>query len=249
MTNNLLAPIRIVPLGPPVGAMVPAPAAAQLTYRGGPLIQNIKVVCVFWGSTWQNSPASDTAAQIAEFFQYIVTSPLIDQLGEYSTSGYTIGQGQFVSSTVIASPEPSSTVDDSDIQTLLQDQIASNVLPAPDENTLYFVFTPSGTTVTQQGSASCQQFCGYHDQINRQIFYAVQPYPDCTGCTGKIAEIDAITSTASHEFSEAITDPIPGEGWYDDSNGEIGDICAWKTKMLDRWTVQLEWSNEANACI
>src|SRR5207302_9519594 len=34
-------------------------------------------------------------------------------------------------------------------------------------------------------------------------------------------------STTSHELCEAITDPVPGEGWYDDTNGEIGDICAW----------------------
>jgi hypothetical protein len=48
---------------------------------------------------------------------------------------------------------------------------------------------------------------------------------------------------------EAITDPIPGQGWYDDTNGEIGDICAWKTKKMGAYTVQLEWSNKKNQCI
>jgi hypothetical protein len=46
--------------------------------------------------------------------------------------------------------------------------------------------------------------------------------------------IDALTSTSSHELCEAITDPIPGQGWYDDANGEIGDICAWKSKKLGK---------------
>jgi len=46
--------------------------------------------------------------------------------------------------------------------------------------------------------------------------------------------IDVLTSTSSHELREAITDPIPGQGWYDDANGEIGDICAWKTKKLGK---------------
>ena len=59
----------------------------------------------------------------------------------------------------------------------------------------------------------------------------------------------ALTSSSSHELCEAITDPIPGQGWYDDSNGEIGDICAWKTKKLGPYTVQLEWSNAAEACV
>ena len=75
------------------------------------------------------------------------------------------------------------------------------------------------------------------------------PYPGCTGCEGGLAIPDALTSTSSHELCEAITDPIPGTGWYDDANGEIGDICAWKTKTLGGYVVQLEWSNEAEACV
>jgi hypothetical protein len=104
-------------------------------------------------------------------------------------------------------------------------------------------------TVVQGGSSSCQAFCGYHDAIDGQIFYAAMPYPNCRGCLGSLSAFDALTSTSSHELCEAITDPIPGQGWYDDANGEIGDICAWKTKMLGQYTVQLEWSNAAEACV
>jgi len=39
---------------------------------------------------------------------------------------------------------------------------------------------------------------------------------------------------------EAITDPIPGQGWYDDANGEIGDICALEDQEGWRLHVQLE---------
>jgi hypothetical protein len=46
--------------------------------------------------------------------------------------------------------------------------------------------------------------------------------------------IDALTSTSPRELREAITGPIPGQGWYDDANGEIGDICAWKSKKLGK---------------
>ena len=72
------------------------------------------------------------------------------------------------------------------------------------------------------------------------------PFPDCSGCLGGSATLDALTSTSSHELCEAITDPVPGQGWYDDANGEIGDICAWQTRKLAGWTVQLEWSNRLN---
>jgi hypothetical protein len=99
------------------------------------------------------------------------------------------------------------------------------------------------------GGASCVNFCGYHSDIDGKVFYAVMPYPDCSGCEGGLSVIDALTATTSHELCEAITDPIPGQGWYDDQNGEIGDICAWQTKQSAGYTVQLEWSNSAGRCL
>jgi hypothetical protein len=85
----------------------------------------------------------------------------------------------------------------------------------------------TGVRAVMGGAASCQAFCGYHSDISSKTFYAVMPYPGCTGCTGELSAFDALTSTSSHELCEAITDPEPGLGWYDDTNGEIGDICAW----------------------
>jgi hypothetical protein len=185
-----------------------------------------------------------------EFFDFVLTSSLMDQLNEYSVAGKTIAHGKRTGTIILTSPAPSASVSDAAIQQLLQKEISSNAMfPKPSPNTLYFVFTPPGTTVVQGGSSSCQQFCGYHDAIGSEIFYAVMPFPDCAGCLGGVAQLDALTSTSSHELCEAITDPIPGQGWYDDANGEIGDICAWKSKKLGKFVVQLEWSNRANKCI
>jgi hypothetical protein len=75
------------------------------------------------------------------------------------------------------------------------------------------------------------------------------PYPCEGGCTGGLSILDALTSVSSHELCEAMTDANPGQGWYDDNRGEIGDICAWKQKKVGDFTVQQEWSNEKNACI
>ena len=75
------------------------------------------------------------------------------------------------------------------------------------------------------------------------------PYPNCAGCLGGLSAFDALTGTSSHELCEAITDPVPGAGWYDNHNGEIGDICAWSFKTVAGYTVQLEWSNAQNACV
>jgi hypothetical protein len=75
------------------------------------------------------------------------------------------------------------------------------------------------------------------------------PYPGCSGCLGGLTVLNALTATSSHELCEAITDPVPGTGWYDDTQGEIGDICAWQFKQVDGYTVQLEWSNKQNQCV
>ena len=242
--------IRIVPLHEPeVQAIAPA-MAPKLVYRNGPLITSVEVFTIFWGSSWQQPAAAGILAQMNQFFDFVLTSDLMDQLSEYNVAGQSIGHGKRTGSITFTRPEPSASVTNQDIQQLLQQEISSNAaLPQPSPNTLYFVFLPSGTTVVQGGSSSCQQFCGYHDAIDSRIFYAVMPFPDCIGCVGGLSQLDALTSTSSHELCEAITDPIPGQGWYDDANGEIGDICAWRTKKLGNYTVQLEWSNRADKCL
>lgn len=239
-------PIQIVPLrGDALAAPVSAP---QLTYRGGPLMPAVEVFVIFWGTAWQG-PQAALVQELNQFFDFILTSQLLDQLGEYSVPGMSIGQGSRTGSVILSTDSPS-TVADADIQTLIQQEISNDsAVPQPTANSLYFVFLPPGVTITLDGATSCSNFCGYHSDIDNQIFYAVMPYPDCAGCTGAISVADALTSTSSHELCEAITDPVPGQGWYDDQNGEIGDICAWRTKQLGAYTVQLEWSNRTGQCI
>ncbi len=239
-------PIRIVPLHPHVrDAAAPAP---HLTYRNGPLLTKVEVFTVFWGKAWQDSANVALLNQLNQFFDFILTSSLLDQLAEYNVPGKAIGHGSHSGTITLITSEPGKSIADSAIQSMLQKQISAGTLPAPNANTLYFVYLPPGTTVTMVGSASCSEFCGYHDTANA-FFYAVMPYPGCTGCQGGLATLDALTSTSSHELCEAITDPIPGQGWYDDFNGEIGDICGWKTKSVGAYTVQLEWSNNSNSCL
>lgn len=247
-------PIRIVPLSLPaeVGAPaagVPPTAAPHLTYRGGHLLTAVEVFTLFWGPDWQQSPQADLASGVNAFFDAVLTGPLLDQLAEYDVPGQAIGHGRRVSTLTLASPAPHRAVSDHAIQHLLHQEIASNsAVPQPTPNTLYFVYLPAGVSVSQGGSRSCQAFCGYHSDFAGQIYYAVMPYPGCTGCLGGLTPLQALTSTSSHELCEAITDAAPGQGWYDDANGEIGDICAWQTKQLGSYTVQLEWSNAANRC-
>jgi len=248
-------PIRIVPLHLPqelIGAAhgaAPGPAP-HLTYRNGPLIQAVEVFTVFWGAAWNQAAQTPLMTSLNQFFDFILASALIDQLAEYNVPGQSIKHGKRTGTAVVTTPALGHSVTDKAIQHMLQQEIATNpAFPQPSPNALYFVYLPPGVRVVQGGGSSCTTFCGYHNDISGQIFYAAMPYPGCQGCAGGLALLDALTSTSSHELCEAITDAIPGQGWYDDVNGEIGDICAWKTKKVGAYTVQLEWSNKSNKCI
>src|SRR2546426_774999 len=242
-------PIRSVPLQ---GTVLPSAAApaAHLTYRKGPLLRAVEVFTIFWGSEWKKPPHRSMVKQINEFFDVILTSALVDELAEYNVGRYSIAHGKRTGTTTMATPTLGTSVTDAAVQKMLQQAIsAGKKVPKPTPNTLYFVYVQPGVRVVQGGSASCQAFCGYHSAIAGAIFYCVVPYAGCTGCLGGLSTLDALTSTSSHELCEAITDPIPGRSWYDDTKGEIGDICAWTTKKVGSHTVQLEWSNQGNACL
>ena len=241
------SPIIIVPLR--TQALAPT-VKPRLTYRGGRLLTAVEVFVFFWGDAWASEPQTTLMGRINDFFEYIVASPLIDQLAEYSVQDQTIGHGKRVGAIALTTTVPAKVSDD-DVRALISDQIASNPAVAqPNKNSLYFVFLPPGVTSLMGGGASCSNYCGYHDN-DGDVCYGVMPFPDCGGCTGGMTDFDALTVTSSHELCEAITDAEPSGtmGWYDDSNGEIGDICAWQTRQLGEYTIQLEWSNTQGRCV
>jgi hypothetical protein len=239
------------------GAAQKLATPAHLSYSNGPLLTSVEVYTIFWGAAWSQPAQAAMVAKINQFFDVILKSSLLDLLSEYSVAGKAIGHGSRVGTSTITSPEPgggTGTVTDAQIQQALQGWIGDGTISRkPDKNTLYFVYVAPNIAVTDsQGDASCAQLCGYHWYIagtSPAIYYAVMPFPGCAGCTGSLSQIDALTSTSSHELCEAITDPEPWSGWNDDSNGEIGDICAWQTGSVGGFTVQKEWSNAQNACV
>src|SRR4029079_8908438 len=138
-------PIRIVPLhtvrdlGRPAHGAAAA-ASPQLTYRGGPLSTAGEVFTVFWGAWWQGGDGTALAAQLNGFFDFVLTSQLIDQLGEYSVSGQTIGHGSGIGTLTITEPALGSSVSDAQIQAALAGLVGAETVPGPTANTLYFVY-------------------------------------------------------------------------------------------------------------
>lgn len=218
-----------------------------LTYNGGPLITRPEVFVVFLGSAWKKN-TTDTGF-IQRFFPSILSSSLMDQLQEYNTGSYKYGYGKFLGSAILTHTYRGKKISDTQIQNLLKKWIAAGQVPPAGKQTIYFVYTPPGIQVTAGQEASCTVFCGYHDAIDSNIFYAAMPYPSCNGCLGGLTTQQSLSVTSSHELCEAMTDPVPGNGWYNAAKGESGDYCGFVFKTVNGYTVQQEWSNKLSGCV
>jgi hypothetical protein len=214
-------------IGAMLGARPPQAAAQsqlppiQLTYRGGPMLSNVKVAALFWGSSWKSSSLT---GYFGGFFRALFADGLfMANLAQYSTGGYTVGNGSLVA-TATDAQDPPAKVTDAQIQSEVRAQVAAGHLPKPDASTLYFVFTPPGVVVYDSGgSNSVDDFSGYHDYDfgSGGFAYAVIPYDDT------LQDPRWMTLYASHELADAVTDPQPyltALGWYDDNYGEVADI-------------------------
>jgi hypothetical protein len=214
-----------------------APAGAHLTYFGGPIISNVQVVQVLYGSGSYNAQvAGTTSPSMGQFYGDITGSGsgLTSLLQQYNTpvtggTGQTFGNGTFVGlfQIVPAAANNGSTITDAQIQSELLAQIAAGHLPAPtldatgNPNTLYMTFFPPGKTITQGGSNSCQAggFCAYHGTTStlfngQHVLYGVMPDMQTglcsTGGCGNAGVFGNYTSVTSHELVEAMTDAFVG---------------------------------------
>jgi hypothetical protein len=52
---------------------------------------SIEIFTIFWGASWQQDPSAGILTQMNQFFDFVLTSSLIDQLSEYSVVGQSIG--------------------------------------------------------------------------------------------------------------------------------------------------------------
>ena len=231
-----------------------------------------------------------TTPSIETFYQQVLNSAYVDWLTEYNTNitdfggnpgtNQVIGRGTFVEQVAITPVDTSTSLTDANIQTELVNQIKAGHLPLPtkdsggNNNTYYAIFFPHGIVISQGGTNSCEPggFCAYHGTIVAttpvgEIYYGVHPDMQTgsgceTGCGADPTPFNNLTSVASHEMTETITDcevslaslNAPPLAWYDDNNGEIGDICNAQHGTIvgadkQTYTVQKEFSNTANDCI
>jgi hypothetical protein len=214
----------------------------DVTYHGGPLLQNVQVETVYYGPAWStNAFLGQRVAQIDGFLEYFTSSPYMDILKQYN-----VGYGTFLDHDILSQAPAASTIDDSQIRAILNAEITAQRLQAPTPNQLYVFMVAPGTVVTADGQNSVLDFGGYHsvftDNAGVPVYYVVVPYP-----TGNIAPVPLTafqqdTYILSHEVSEAITNPDLQTGWFSPQQGEIGDIAEGTIGVLNRYVVQGVWS-------
>jgi MYXO-CTERM domain-containing protein len=225
----------------------------SVAYQGGPVVSKVIVIPVFWTGS-----VDPTVTAWAEgYLSTLTNSAYLDLLGEYSTTGQNGGTNQTIvrgtagpAKTITPTTATGTTIDDSQIGPEITAQIQSGGLPAPvldatgNPNTIYEIFFPPGTTITQGGGKSCGDFCGYHGSYGSGatgFSYAVIPDMGAgsgcdMGCSDSCTtgDVPVMIGTVSHELAESITDPNDNSpAWVNpnqqSNNSEIGDICAGST--------------------
>ena len=270
-------------------ALALAPVAAAdtgdpLSYYGGPVVHAATGVVVDWGPD-VNPMYTDSTTGDPGLLSYFAsdtgsTGDIGGVLAQYmDRHGNAAPNVSFGGQYEITPSVTSSTIDDSQIQSELVAQIQSGALPAPTGykglGSVYAVVFPAADTeCLDSGDTECSgtYFCAYHGDARMSDGTAVlyEVIPDTTtgvesqDCGPSSSPLANQTSLLSHEWSEAITDPLVGEAtsgdawplsWYDDNCssvepvcGEIGDKCNQMQGLSGGWTVQLEWSNLDATC-
>lgn len=225
---------------------------------GGRLLRNPKFQSVFLGNFWNSSTGTNERAYHDRFAKYLVRS-------EYTSvwNQYGVNKGNFLGSTLLAPAHAAASITDKGIQQVLKRALANGDMNVTDPETVITVYLPPGVTLESHGVSSREGMGGYHSSFDlpdgRRIYYAALVYSrgdngiDFTGNPRQNMGI-----TASHEWTEAATDPDVNHGtlgWYDRRYGEVSDIPINLGLPLERvfgrigrYLAQKNWSNK-DSCV
>jgi hypothetical protein len=218
-------------------------SGTNVTYHGGPLLQHVQVESAYYGPAWStDTNLQQQIQQVDGYLQYFTSSPYMDVLKQYN-----VGHGTFLDHDLIAQNPPNGqSIDDSQIRTVLNAEIAAHRLGTPTADRLYVFVTAPGVAVTAGGQNSVTDFAGYHDVFTDSaggpVYYVVLPYPTGQVSPSRLTDFQQETLILSHEVAEGVTDPDTQTGWFDTRQGEISDLGEGTSGILHGYVVQGVWS-------
>jgi len=234
-----------------------------LSYGGGPVLLVPTAYIVFWGYT-KYGDSKGVKALLQSYFgamggsghNNIYTQYYQNPGPQYITNPSNQFAGAWEDDTDAVPSHPTDS------------QIAAEALKLVSHfgynaNASYVVATPHGRSTRGFGT----QWCAYHSATStggKLVSYTDLPYmPDAGASCGsniisppsdESGADEGVTIVSGHEYGESVTDPNPPSGWYNNSYGEIGDICAWQNIQNDpfgtgSYTSQPMFSNKTQSCV
>lgn len=199
-----------------------------LNYFGGPIIQDVKIITVWWGRHVKYTN------ELEHFYKNIVKTNWFTTLNEYNITG-----GNW---------ERSISYNNSNATVINNELIARILLELAGNSTLNYYFAvhlSSEISVITTSGQSCVDFYAYHSEINR-IYYGV--IPECVNRDLNLNTFDTLTHSSSHELAEAVTNPKL-HGWITDTNEEIADLCNTEIFTSSGYVLNSLYSNKSKRCI
>jgi hypothetical protein len=207
----------------------------------------------FWGPAWSDATHQALANQLNQFTQDLLASNFMNTLTQYSMQKGANG-GVFVRASFLSGVPSTLTV--SSYEQLIQQSINANVFPqAVDLNTtvgvpMVMIYLDENTIIN--GGGRQLNFPGAPDLAYHDSFITTNGNL-CIYAFMAFLPLSEVTWVASHEFAEAVTDPLYTAWTPDHAGHEIGDYCEGTNATITvsgrAWTVQTIWSDTNNACI
>lgn len=246
--------------GPAAGAST----TPHLVNNGGGVLSSPSIDNIYVGSYFNTTQGkSDVTHQDAAAKAWVTSG------NEGILKQYGVGQGKFVGSTVVNKTNPK-TFTAANGNTLIKQLLASGAIK-PGDQTIHTINLPPGTVLKDGDATSQQGLGGFHGsytdpKTGKEVYYAILANNrGSNGIDFSGNPQDNNSIVASHEWSEAATDPKVSLvnrtnddtklGWYDNNQGEIGDIAiniSNDPNLKDVWgkegsfAFQKEWSNKDN---
>jgi hypothetical protein len=232
----------------------------RLDYNGGAVLANPAIHNLYFDFSWDSSnPAAISRANIDGFTSSLVASNYFAKASQYGVGGAKFN-GSSEATFLCPPPVIGGVTEFLSIEAWMICMTQPSPIPftgtltgipAPDDNTVYAVYLPSGTQINDVAISSCGDFAAYHffgNNLTWQWIYTPLPVPallpqnfayivipiDCA-IANATNPMDGVSFAATHELIEAATDPIILQGWIDNSKtlftgdilkeGEASDIC------------------------
>ena len=224
---------------------------SRVYYHNGPLMSEPAVYVIWYGNWAVTNKYDNPAGQqiIRDFLHAVGGSPYYSMNTTFSTSSNVItGSVLFGGETTDAGSQ-GKVLTDAKVFCVVTNAIASGALPN-DLNGVFFVLSSSDV---YESSGFCGRYCGFHDNrslAGTDIKYAFigSPVRCLRNCTPQLISpngnpaADGMASTIAHELTEMVTDPN-GNAWYDLSNSEVADKCAWTYGHHQYRAPNKSWAN------